>query len=513
MAGRTAYADCDGLSVAYQVTGDETNIDIVVVPGFVSHLDLLWATPECGEWLDEVSRFARLVIFDKLGTGLSDPVPNVRTIDDRVREIEAVISASGARQPVLFGMSEGAPSAVMYAASHPDAVRSLVLFGAFGRFGMPSAVEQPDISASEVRREMEAAGWTPAELPDIDQIERMLEWKHRAFTSWGDGRCLAQLLPSSVGPEASLGAFERSSASPGMARATLEAALSIDITPVLPTIDVPTLVIHARHDLVPIQFGRFIAEKIPNAELIELDGHDHAPWFSQPEEILERLERFLTGHHSPAPATRVLATVLFTDITQSTETAARLGDAEWRKVLGQFDAVTLSTVTRHRGTVVKSLGDGHLTTFSSPTSAIDAAREIRSGALNLGLETTAGAHIGEVELIGEDIGGLAVHIAGRIAAEADPGEILVSRTICDLVVGSGLEFDDRGTHSLKGVPDPWDLRAVRNGEKPTPGSPEAMLVRTQTPPPSSAMRLSDRAVARIARSSPRVLRSIARRLG
>ena len=296
-----------------------------------------------------------------------------------------------------------------------------------------------------------------------------------------------------------------------MARASFEAAFRIDVRPILPTITAPTLVIHAREDpAVPVQCGRYLADHIPGARYLEVEGVDHAPWFTEPDRILTGIEEFLTGSHAaPAQSHRALRTVLFTDMVASTQHAAATGDERWRAVLQRFGEITADLTQRFGGTVVKSTGDGHLATFDGPTQAIRCAEALRADAETLGIEIRAGIHTGECELLDTDIGGIAVHIAARILGQAGAGEILVSRTVRDLVVGSGTGFEDRGSVELRGVPGTWQLLAVdRHG--PRAGSAEAELASTPTPGPRTAMRRSDRAVAVMARRTPWILRGMAR---
>ena len=295
-----------------------------------------------------------------------------------------------------------------------------------------------------------------------------------------------------------------------MVRADLEAGLRIDVRPILPTITVPTLVIHARDDIVPVQGGRYLADHIPGARYLEVDSADHLPWFSDPHRILTEIEEFLTGSHAaPAQAHRALRTVLFTDIVASTQHAAAAGDERWRAVLHRFGEITAELTERFGGTVVKSTGDGHLTTFDGPTQAIRCAEALRADAETLGIQIRAGIHTGECELMDTDIGGIAVHIAARILGQAGAGDILVSRTVRDLVVGSGTGFEDRGSVELRGVPGTWQLLAVnRHGARA--GSAEAELASMPTPGRQTAMRRSDRAVEAIATHAPWILRGMAR---
>jgi class 3 adenylate cyclase len=303
---------------------------------------------------------------------------------------------------------------------------------------------------------------------------------------------------------------ERMSASPGMARAAFEAMFRIDVRPILPTISAPTLVIHARDEVVPAQCGRDIADHIPGARLLEVEGSDHVPWLTDPDRILTEVEEFLTGSHAaPSLSRRALRSVLFTDMVASTQHAAATGDERWRAVLHRFDEVTAEVTQRFGGTVVESTGDGHLITFDGPTHAIRCAEALRADAETLGIEIRAGIHTGECELRDNQIGGIAVHIAARILGQAGAGEILVSRTVRDLVVGSGTGFEDRGSVELRGVPGTWQLMAVdRHG--PRAGSAEAELVSVPTPGPRTVMRRSDRAVAALAKRTPWIIRGMAR---
>jgi pimeloyl-ACP methyl ester carboxylesterase len=502
----TSYATCGDLSLAYQVFGDGP-VELVFVGSFVSNVELYWTVPEFKAFLERLSTFCRVLLFDKAGVGLSDPVPRVRTLDDRAAEIEAVMDAVGFERAVLFGGSESGPASIFFAAQRPERTRALILTGTFAYFGF--------------------AGWDdlerdPAELrarlvpelgndytPSVKQLARWQTWCRAAGSAWGSGEATKALLPS-VRSIRQLAMVERMSASPGMARAALEAVFRIDVRPILPTITAPTLVIHARDEVVPLQEGQYIADHIPGARLLEVDGNDHVPWLADPDKILTVVEQFLTGSHAaPSPSRRALRTVLFTDMVASTAHAATAGDERWRAVLHRFGEITADLTQRFGGTVVKSTGDGHLATFDGPTQAIRCAEALRADAETLGIEIRAGIHTGECELMDTDIGGIAVHIAARILGHAGAGDILVSRTVRDLVVGSGTGFEDRGTVELRGVPGTWQLLAVdRHG--PSAGSAEAELVSTPTPGPRTAMRRSDRAVAAMARRTPWILRGVAR---
>jgi class 3 adenylate cyclase len=343
----------------------------------------------------------------------------------------------------------------------------------------------------------------------VQQLVRWQVWCRTARTMWGSGAVGRALLPS-VRSTRLLAMVERMSASPGMARVALDSMLLIDVRPILPTISVPTLVIHARDEVVPVQCGRYLADHIPGARLLEVEGRDHAPWLADPDRILTVTEEFLTGTQAaPSPSRRALRTVLFTDMVASTQHAAATGDERWRAVLHRIGEITKEQTERFGGTVLERTGDGHLMTFDGPTQAIRCAEALRADAETMGIEIRAGIHTGECELLDNGIGGIAVHIAARIVGQAGVGEILVSRTVCDLVVGSGTGFEDRGSVELRGVPGTWQLLAV-DPHGARVGSAEAELVSTPTLGPRAAMRRSDRAVAAMARRTPWILRGVAR---
>jgi pimeloyl-ACP methyl ester carboxylesterase len=503
----TSYASCGDLSLAYQVFGDGP-VDLVFAGSFVSHVELFWSMPEFNAFMDHLATFCRVLLFDKAGVGLSDPVPKVRTLDDRAAEIEAVMDAVGFEKAALLGVSEGGPAAILFAATRPERTRALVLTGASSYIGI-GGWEELDMDPADVRAR------TVAELgedytPSVEQIAGGQEFGRAVLSAWGSGAALKVAIHG-VRSVRQLGMLERMSASPGMARATAEASFRMDVRPILPTIAVPTLVVHASGDpLVPVQSGRYLADHIPGARMVEVDGTDHAPWFTEPDRITAEIERLLTGSHAaPSQAHRALRTVLFTDMVASTQRAAETGDERWRALLQRFGEVTTELAERFGGTVVKSTGDGHLVTFDGPTQAIRCAEALRDDAEKLGIEIRIGIHTGECELLDNDIGGIAVHIAARILGQAGAGEILVSRTVSDLVVGSGTGFEDRGSVELRGVPGTWQLLAVdRHG--PRAGSAEAELASAPTPGPRTAMRRSDRAVELMARRTPWILRGMAR---
>ncbi len=505
----TSYASCGDLSLAYHVFGDGP-IELVFAGPFISHIELFWTVPEFKAFFDQLATFCRIVVFDKAGVGLSDPVPHVRTIEDRVAEIEAVMDAVGFGSAVLFGFNDGGLASIVFAATRLGRTRALILADSYSFLGVTEGWDDVECDPAELwARLVPEVG--EDYMPSVEQITRMQEIGRAVRSGWGSGATLSITAPSASGRLPWLAMFERMCASPGMARASFEAAFRIDVRPILPTISAPTLVIHAREDpVVPVQLGRYLADHIPDARYLEVDSADHVPWLSDPDTILTEIEEFLTGSHAaPAQSHRALRTVLFTDIVASTQQAATTGDERWRAVLQRFGEITADLTERFGGTVVKSTGDGHLATFDGPTQAIRCAEALRADAEALGIEIRAGIHTGECELLGTDIGGIAVHIAARILGQAAPGEILVSRTIRDLVVGSGTGFEDRGSVELRGVPGTWQLLAVdRHG--PPAGSAEAQLASTPTPGPQAGMRRSDRAVAAMARRTPWILRGVAR---
>src|SRR3954451_7025722 len=508
----TSYARCGELSLAHQVFGDGS-IELVFVGPFISQVELFWTVPEYKAFFDQLATFCRVVVFDKAGVGLSDPVPHVRTLDDRAAEIEAVMDAVGFRRAVLFGMNDGGFASIVFAATRPERTQALILADSYPFYGFTEGWDDVERDPAELwARHLPEQG--EDYMPSVEQITRMQEIARAVGSGWGSGATLSITAPSASGRLPWLAMFERMCASPGMARASLEAAFRIDVRPILPTITAPTLVIHAREDpVVPVQAGRYLADHIPDARYLEVDSAEHLPWLSDPDTILTESEEFLTGSHAaPAQSHRALRTVLFTDIVASTQHAATTGDERWRAVLQRFREITADLAERFGGTVVKSTGDGHLATFDGPTQAIRCAEALRAEAETLGIQIRAGIHTGECELFDAAIGGIAVHITARILGQAGAGEILVSSTVRDLVVGSGTDFEDRGIVELRGVPGTWQLLVVdRSG--PRAGSVEAELASQPTPGPRTAMRRSDHAVEVVARRAPWMLRGMARLTG
>jgi class 3 adenylate cyclase len=436
----TKYAKSDGLHIAYQVFG-EGDLDLVLVPGFTTHLELAWEYEPSARFLEGLASFARVITFDRRGSGLSDPVPDAPILEQRMDDVRAVMDAAGSERAALVGISEGVPMSILFAATYPARVQALVCLG-----GMARSTYADDYP------------WgTPAEALTESTQELILP-------TWGDGSIVEVSAPSHAdNPEARehWGRLERSTASPGMMMALARMFLDIDVRGVVPSVHAPALILHRTHDrLVNVRHGRWLAEHLPNARIVEFEGDDHSFWFQGREESLGALQEFLTGSRAVSELDRVLATVLFTDIVDSTSTAAELGDQRWREVLERHQRAVRETLDRFNGREVKSTGDGFLATFDGPARAIRCARAILESSETSGIRVRAGLHTGECEAMGEDIGGIAVHIAARVSARAEPQELLVSRTVKDLVAGSGLQFTDRGVHTLKGVPDTWQLYAV-----------------------------------------------------
>jgi pimeloyl-ACP methyl ester carboxylesterase len=437
--GEISYANSDGTAIAWRAVG-EGERDVVLIPGFVSHLELLWEHPAAERFLRRLTSFSRVILFDKRGQGLSDRGGGPPTLERSMDDMGAVLDAAGSRRPVLVGISEGGPMALLFAATHPDRVAQLVLLGSYARLAAA-----PD-------------------YPEGQPVEGLQRFFTLMREHWASDRLLRPFAPTSIADPATREwgrRVFRSGSGPGEALSLMNLYLDLDVRRVLPMVQAPTLVVHRTGDrIAPVAAGRFIAEHVPGARWVELDGDDHLPYLGDQDEVLDEIEEHLTGTRPVREPDRILATVLFTDICSSTEQAAGMGDARWRDVLVEHDRLVATEVERRRGRVVKSTGDGALATFDGPARGIEAARAIRSALARLGLTIRAGLHTGECEVIGDDVGGLAIHIGARVAAMARPGEICVSRTVADLVAGSGLGLLDRGEHVLKGVPGTWRLFAV-----------------------------------------------------
>ena len=436
---QTRYATAsDGVSIAYQVLGEGPR-DLVWVPGWISHVEAAWDEPTMARFFERLASFSRLILFDKRGTGLSDRVIDTQlpTLEQRMDDVRTVCDAVDSERAALLGVSEGAPMCLLFAATYPGRTTGIILFGGYARR------EQTSDYPWGVSPEEQAAF--------LAEIER----------DWGGPVGLDVRAPSKLGDgrfRDNWARYLRMGASPGAVLALTRMNAEIDVRPILETIRVPTLVLHRSGDrVIPIEAGRYLAERIPAASFIELAGEDHLPWIGDAGAVLGEIEQFLTGVRTQPEPDRMLATVLFTDIVGSTQRAAELGDTAWTDVLKAHHARIREELERYGGREMRTTGDGFFVLFEGPARAVRCALALVEAVRPLGLEIRAGLHIGEVELAGDDIEGLAIHIGARIAALAGTGEVLVSRTIKDLVVGSGLTFHDRGMHALKGVSEEWQL--------------------------------------------------------
>jgi pimeloyl-ACP methyl ester carboxylesterase len=434
----TKYIKVGDVHIAYQVVGDGP-IDLVWVPGFVSHLEYEWEHPRAARFFQRLASFSRLIRFDKRGTGLSDRVA-IPTLEERMDDVRAILDATGSNRAALIGVSEGGPMSLLYAATYPERTSALVLYGSYARRAW--APDHP-------------FGVTSARMQGLlDAFEK----------DWGRSVAMDIWSPSLIGDEAYKqwrATYLRLAASPGAAISVMRMNMEIDVRHILSAIRVPTLILHRTGDrLTPVEQARHLARSISGAKLVELPGEDHTPYAGDTDTLLDEIEEFLTGiRHGPEPD-RILATVLFTDIVGSTKRAAELGDRAWRELLEEHHAIVRRQLARFRGREVDTAGDGFLATFDGPGRAILCAASICREVRILGIEVRAGLHTGECQMVGKKVGGIAVHIGSRIAGMAMSGEVLVSSTVKDLVVGSGIVFEDRGAHALVGVPGDWRLFAI-----------------------------------------------------
>lgn len=443
MAGRTQYARSGDVNIAYQVVGGGP-IDLVVTWGWLSHIEVFWEDPDIADLLTRLAAFSRLIIFDKRGTGMSDRVSEseLPSLEQRMEDVRAVMDAAGSARAALLGISEGGTLSILFAATHPDRTRALVLFGSW---------------ATWLRED--SYPWAPT-----------LEQHHQAMAMMrvqdpSEPFNLERFAPSKLKDEdfkKRMARYGRMSASPGAALALYQMTIHMDVRDILPSIHVPTLVLHRAGDrMIYPQNGRYLADHISGASYVVLPGDDHLAWVGDREGLVGEIEEFLTGTRHAPDTDRVLATVLFSDIVGSSAKAAELGDKDWKRLVANHDSAVRRQLQQFRGREVKTLGDGFLVTFDGPARAVRCAEGIIRELHSLGLVVRIGIHTGEIEMIGDDIGGIAVNIASRIGAIGTPGEVLVSSTVKDLTAGSGIVFEDRGIHTLKGIPDPWQLYAAR----------------------------------------------------
>lgn len=482
------YARRGDLSIAYQVVGDGP-IDVIFGAGLVSHLDLMWGDPNASAFLRRLGEFGRLILFDKPGTGLSDPVVGMPTLEQRAHDFLAVLDAVGSQRAAVIGYSEASAPAALLAASYPERVEALVLLSGFAR-----AVADEH--------------WLPQCQDYLENVLWRMLW-HSA-EHWGDGREILTMSPwfrESPVYRRLAPSIERASASPGMARSIIHAMREYDVLPALDSIRAPTVVIHRTDEFVPVECGRDFAERIPGAKLVELPGDEHLHFFNG-DDITDAIGQFL-GRSSPhsARASRALTTVLFTDIVDSTRTAATLGDERWAALLDHHDRITSEEVERHGGRLIKQLGDGALAVFDRPLMSIRCAGALIERVGELGVEVRAGIHTGECDVVGDDVAGIAVHIGARIAALARAAEVLVTATVRDLVLGSGVQFANRGVHELKGVPGEWQVLAVAadnsTDQRAVPGV-------SGEPAATATMHRRDKALVALAARTPWLTRSALR---
>jgi class 3 adenylate cyclase len=438
VAPEVRFARSGDVSVAYQVVGSGPN-DLVLVHGWVCSFQPGWEWPALARFYRRLSGLGRLILFDKRGTGLSDRVPSIPTLEQRMDDLRAVMDAAGSERATVLGISEGGPMCALFAATYPERTAAFVGMGTYARrmwapdypigFRSPSPWHEPrpeDWGAPAARQ------FLAERAPSIALDQEAVRW----YASY-------LIRGASPAAAAQLAAMNR----------------RIDVRPVLSTIRVQTLVLFRRGEYLR-DASRYLGENIPSARLVELPGDDHLPWEGDQEAVLGEIERFLGVAHEEVSPDRVLSTVLFTDVVGSTEQAAELGDARWRALLDEHDATATRLLERFRGRLVKTTGDGLLATFDGPARAVRCAQAVAAEVRAVGLEVRAGVHTGEVELRGDDVGGIAVHVGARVAALAGAGEVLASRTVTDLVAGSGIVFEDRGEHALKGVPGTWRLFAA-----------------------------------------------------
>ena len=437
MTPETHYTKVDGTHIAYQVIG-EGELDIVVVPGWVSHLEVqYWEEPIVARFFKRLASLGRLILFDKRGTGLSDRVSTdaLPTLEQRMEDVHAVMDAADSSKAALFGISEGGAMCMLYAATYPERVSALLMAGCFPRW-----IKDDDYPWAPTREQHEAA---------MDAYER----------NWGTAIGFKTVAPSVAQDERFKSWWARNlrmGASPADGIALYRMNIEIDVRSILPTITVPTLILHRSGDrLINVGNSRYMAKQIPNAKYVELEGDDHLPWFGDANDPVTQIQAFLTGAQSFEEHERILTTVLFADVVGSTATLASIGDAEWHNRIQSFYDIAHKELSGFRGKLENTTGDGVLATFDGPARAVRCALSLCAAVKPTGLDIRVGVHTGEVQKMKDDIVGLAVHIASRVMDIAMPGETLVSRTVKDITAGSGLEFEDRGRHTMKGVPDKW----------------------------------------------------------
>ncbi len=441
MIPETKYAKNGDISIAYQVLGGGS-LDLIYVMGWVSNIEYFWQDPSMNSFLRRLSSFSRLILFDKRGTGLSDRISSLPTLEQRMDDVRAVMDAVGSEKAALFGVSEGGPMSILFAATYPERTKALIMYGSYAK-----------------------RVWS-SDYPWAPNAEKREVFYDAIKNQWGGPVDLNTLAPSAINDERFRqwwASYLRHSASPADALALAKINTQIDVRHVLPAIHVPTLIIHRTGDLdISVGGSRYMAEQIPHARFVELPGNDHLAWVGDTERLLNEIEIFLTGELHAYEPDRILVTCLFTDIVGSTESAQSLGDERWKNLLQSHNHVIRNQLKHYKGREIKTTGDGFLATFDGPARAVRCACAIRDELHQIGIEIRAGLHTGECEIIDDDIGGIAVHTAARIMSKALPGEVLCSSTVKDLVAGSGIQFEKKGLFSLKGIPGEWEINSIVN---------------------------------------------------
>ncbi|KPK04400.1 MAG: hypothetical protein AMJ64_13835 [Betaproteobacteria bacterium SG8_39] len=432
----TCYAKSGALNIAYQVFGDG-DIDLVLIPGWASNVENIWTLPEFARFAEKLAQFARVILLDRRGTGLSDPVVEPPTLEERMDDVRAVLDGAGWGRAVIWGISEGGPMAMMFAATYPERVSALILYGTYARF---------------TRAEDYPQGYPP---------KANEKWLGMVESTWGTGQLSRHFAPSQNFDPAELrilARLERLAMSPGTALKLFTLTTQIDVRHVLPAIRVPTLVLHRVGDQpVSVRNARYLAEHIAGAKYVELPGVDHMPFMGDVDALLGEAREFLTGERAAPEVDRVLTTILFCDIVDSTTRAAQLGDGAWKNLLERFYALASEKLKYFRGRLLDSAGDGLFAAFDGPARAVRCGAALAEVVQALGVQLRVGVHTGECEVLGEKYSGIAVHLGARVASAAEPGQVLVTSTVKDLVVGSGLRFEALGPRTLKGVAEPWVL--------------------------------------------------------
>jgi len=432
----THYAKSGALNIAYQVFG-EGAVDLVFIPGWASNVENIWTLPEFAQFAERLAQFARVILLDRRGTGLSDPVVDPPTLEERMDDVRAVLDAAEWERAVIWGVSEGGPMAMMFASTYPERVPALILYGTFARF---------------TRAEDYLAGYPPK----VNE-----KWLGTIESSWGTGELSRSFAPSRSSDPTEmrvLARLERLAMSPGTALKLFTLMTEIDVRHVLPAIRVPTLVLHRVGDRpVNVENARYLARHIAGAKYVELSGEDHMPIMGDVDAILGEAREFLTGERAAPEVDRVLTTILFCDIVDSTTRAGQMGDGAWKGLLERFYTLADTKLKHFRGRLLDSAGDGLFASFDGPARAVRCGAALVEAVQGLGLQLRVGVHTGECEVLGEKYSGIAVHLGARVATAAEPDQVLASSTVKDLVVGSGLQFEDLGARSLKGVPEPWRL--------------------------------------------------------